>query len=151
MSDGYIAPDPTPEQIANCKAQGLDPYDRGGSLPYWDFAADDTLAAAATIHDEEYMRGGDQIQRNLIDDNFARDCMILARAVEDPYKRLFEIAKAEVCAEVVNLAGSTFWTANDRNTPITEKQGAVFIAEAQCWINECAAKIGEPAPYPEVK
>lgn len=78
----YIAPDPTSQQIANALARNCDPYDRAGTLPYWDCSATDTVAAPATIHDEETMIGGTDERAQEIADNFCRDCIIVSIATE---------------------------------------------------------------------
>lgn len=146
----YIAPDPTPEQLANAAEQGLDPYDRGGSLPYWDIAPDDCLAAPATIHDEMYMRGGDDTVRKMVDSNFSRDCFLCAKAADGVFTRMFEYSKACLFTATVATLGRKYWVVESRNTPITEAQGEAFIITAKLWINSQAAKIGADTPYPYI-
>jgi hypothetical protein len=146
---GYRAPDCTLEQIENGRLQGYDPNDLAGSLPYWDMAPDDTLAAAAVIHDEMYTEGGPLELCRTVDLNFERDCMILARAVEGTLARAFEEGKAVLFSEIVFDVGSLYWSTESRNTPTTREQGRAAMMGAKCWINECAARIGEPCPYPE--
>lgn len=143
----YVAPSPTPEQIENGNRLGYDPSDCCGSLPYWDFAPDDTLAAACVIHDELVLRGGSRTTGIKVARGFARDAMILAKAVEEPLKKAFEIGKAKFCAEVVLWLLKDYWHKEDWNTDITRAQGLAQIKGAQDWINQCAVKIGVTQPY----
>jgi hypothetical protein len=151
----YLAPDPTPEQIANAAAQGSDPWDRLGVVsarfPFWDFAPDDTLAAAGVIHDEMYLYALSSYERATIDRAFARDATILADAHENALIRIFEQAKALACWQIVDdiTELGTFPTDRDRNTDITRAQGIEQMNEAKRWINICARKIGEAVPYAE--
>lgn len=153
----YLAPDPSPEQLANAAAQGMDGWDRLGSVtpkfPFWDFAANDTLAAAGVIHDEMYNYQLSRLEREKVDRNFDRDCWILAQAVDNPLLRIFEEAKAGACARIVCAITATgeFPTDRDRNTDVTRAQGLEQTNEAKRWINRQAAKLQRTAvPYPEV-
>ncbi len=146
----YRAPDPTPEQIENGRHKRYDPYPLAGSLPYWDLSPDDTLAAAAVIHDEMYIEGGSNRLLRQTDENFRRDCMILADAVDSPMSRMLQRFKAHMFAGIVDIFGSKFWTLGGRNTPTTRKQGRLAMRGAMRWINECAKKTGKPIPYPYI-
>lgn len=143
----YRAPEPTKEQIENGKRKKYDPYPLAGSLPYWDMAPDDALAAAAVIHDEMYTEGGSLELLKEVDANFERDCKILAEACDSAWRRAINLFKAHMFAGIVNLYGSKFWTTESRNTPVTREQGRLAMLGAKRWINECARKIGEKPPY----
>lgn len=103
----YRAPDPTPEQIENGKLRHYDPHPLAGSLPYWDMSPEDTLAAAAVIHDEMYTEGGPVELREIVDRNFRRDCMILAEARDSAMSRAIQKFKAHMFAGIVDLYGKS--------------------------------------------
>lgn len=147
----YFAPDPTPEQIENGIARHYDPDDRGGLMPYYGLAPDDTLAAACVIHDELYLEGGPRDLGAQVDRNFERDCLLLALSVDCPLGKAFELGKAELFSGVVYLVGPKLWRKDSRNTEVTRAQGLKFVNEAKRHINACAIAQGKPLPYPEVK
>lgn len=148
---GYRAPDPTPEMIEQAKLHHYDPNNTLGSLPIWDLRPDDTLAAAGLLHDLSYQEGGDEEQYTLYDENFERDCDILAAACHTYAERSFEYAKAELFAEIVYLLGSEYQHAENWNSDIVQAQADAMKIEAKLWINECARRIGVEIPYPEVE
>lgn len=150
--DNYIAPEPTTEQKILAKYLGIDPYDRIGSCPWWALAANDTFAAAATIHDELYMIGGTKEEQKRVDKNFCRDCDILWRPIEGLGLLIFERAKANAFSLAIELGvGNNYWPEKDRNTLITRAQGESFIIEAKLWVNQCALKVKyDYLPYPEM-
>lgn len=143
----YCAPNPSPEQIANAKAKGFDPYDRLGS-GITDLSATDTLAAAATLHDILYTKGGTAFERIQADSNFERDCFILGEATSWEIK-ILELEKAELFSKLVYLLGPDYWQKVDRNTPETWIQEMTNGVIAQRYINHCARLINKPVPYGE--
>lgn len=150
LKNSYTAPEPTPEQFANAQEKGFDPYDCAGSLPMWDCAPNDTLAAPSTIHDEMTVRGGSLDDAKQVADNFKRDCIICASACSGDIRADFELAKAKLFSAVVDFCISQYWSTEDRNNAVTRMQGTLNIIDAQQWINACAMHIEVEIPYPGV-
>lgn len=145
----YLCPDPTPEQVANAQALGIDPYDRCGN-GVTDTSRRDFLCAACLIHDELYMLGGTKTQWLLANKNFRRDALILAHAVPDFYERTEAIIEAVSFADIVDTVSWHYWNKFDRNTDVTRIQGAAFMREAGIFINYKAERILFPGvPYPQ--
>lgn len=140
----YTAPEPSPEQFANAKARGFDPYDRLGS-GIINLSASQILTAAAVLHDILYVRGGSEYERLIADNNFERDCFVLAKASNSN----IELVKAFTFSQVVHLLSREYWEPEDRNSVdgITWQQEMVNGCLAQRWINACARKINDAAPY----
>jgi hypothetical protein len=142
----YVAPLPSPEQLANGANRGYDAYDLVGISKFWAMPRDHWAAAAATIHDELYLCSLTPEERKQVDANFARDCGILADADDS------EIEEVETaCFVAIVLAASPFIdTSADRNTDITRAQGKANMRDAMLYINQQAASIGAFCPYPNV-
>lgn len=147
IGKSYCCPAPTPEQIALSKEIGTDGHDRCGS-GIFSTSPCDPLCSACLIHDEKYMIGGDSATLTIVNANFRRDALILAHALPDPIARELCVLKARFFADLVDVVGSEFWTAHNRNTPVTQAQGAAFMLGAQAWVNSRAKLINSPLPYP---
>lgn len=138
----YVAPDPTPEQIANAAKWSIDPEDRIGIGRWWSLSPQHPLAAAATIHDESYMYMLLGNERAAVDATFKSNCLILAEyaikilELSEEYK-----LEAEVFPAIVFAASPFIDTSVDRNTDVTREQGRVFIQEADAYIARCAGVI----------
>lgn len=144
----YCCPDPTSEQIENAKNLGYDAYNRCGH-GVTDTSPCDILCAACLIHDELFLIGGSVEVFHLVNANFARDAIILAKAESDVVKQLAGALEALGYIAIVQAAAWQFWNKKDRNTDITRIQGAAFMLDAKKWINECAIRVGRTLPYPE--
>lgn len=130
----YIAPAPTPEQLANAKEKGYDPLDRCGE-GFLDQPANDSLAAACTIHDEEALKGGTRKRELQENEEFDRNIEALARAIKDPAERDWQMKRAKLFEIIVDIFGPQTWHREMRDTPITELQGEKMMEEAQAYID----------------
>jgi len=145
----YCCPEPTQEQVILAAKLGFDAKDRCGD-GLTDTSPCDVLCAACLIHDELFLLGGTIEKFHLANSNFARDCIILAEAVDDIFLRIETMSRALLYLTFITGVSWQFWHFKDRNNDITRAQGEAFMVEAKIWINECAIKTKNPLPYPEV-
>lgn len=138
----YVAPPPTPEQIANAAGR-WDSNDLLGISRWWALSARHRLVAAAVIHDELYLYAMTREERAVVDANFVRDCLILARAE----RSLSLTLQAYVFKGIILTAKPFIDTSTERNTDVTRAQGIERMLGAKRHINAAARQIGVDPPY----
>ncbi len=146
----YVAPDPTPAEIANAKLKHYDPYDRLGQVFLWDLAADDILAAAGTVHDACYTRGGTKEQFDEYDSLFVRNSLVLAKGLSaNSVIHTLEVSRVYLFFEVITVYRTLYKTTfpvADRNNDETRITGWINQFNAQSYINAVALATGQPIP-----
>lgn len=152
----YTAPDPTEAQIRTAEKFGFDAYSRLGicssKSPLWDMSATHPLAASATIHDIRTQRALSDVEREVVDSNFDRDCHLLANALDEVLEQEvydgigYGFSLVVDAYRELGLAQSNV----DRTDPMSDPDDMAQLREAESMVNWAARYRGKAEPYAEV-